>query len=280
MRTRYYFYALIIVAALAASFFIYQPEKLDNITKNISSFSNTISNTVSNSGPLVFLSEKSGADLNAQNVFAFTNIERVNLKQTPLKSNPVLDTIASERNNDMFTHQYFEHVSSTGHSASVVAEDIGYEYISIGENIAMGNFESDEALVQAWMNSPGHKANILSDAYTELGVAVKKGEFEGNTVWIATQIFGRPLSDCTQASEKDKKIIESNKAVIDQLSVKENSLKEQLDSAYLKSRPEQYNAVVKEYNSLINQLNTLVATTKTLTDSYNNQIKAFNNCIK
>ena len=59
-----------------------------------------------------------------------------------------------------------------------MAKKAGYEYISVGENLAMGNFKNDGDLVEAWMNSPGHRANILSFKYKELGVAVIKANMK------------------------------------------------------------------------------------------------------
>jgi uncharacterized protein YkwD len=93
----------------------------------------------------------------------------------------------------MFENQYFAHESPTGEKVSDLAKKFGYDFLLIGENLAMGNFSSDEDLVLAWMESPGHRENILNEKYQEIGVAVKKGIFEGKEVWIAVQHFGLPF---------------------------------------------------------------------------------------
>jgi len=112
---------------------------------------------------------------------------------------------------DIFEKQYFAHISPEGLGPSDLAEKSGYEYIMIAENLALGNFKDDNTLVNAWMDSPGHRANILNNRYTEIGVAVGKGFFsesnENNKeeiateVWIAVQEFGLPLSSCPKPEE-------------------------------------------------------------------------------
>ena len=88
----------------------------------------------------------------------------------------------------MFAKQYFAHVAPDGGKAELLAADFGYEYIIIGENIAMGQRTPQEVMT-AWMNSPGHRGNILSTAFTEIGVGVAKSK-SGSYYW--TQMFIRP----------------------------------------------------------------------------------------
>ena len=68
----------------------------------------------------------------------------------------------------------------------------------------MGNFKNDQDLVSAWLNSPGHRANILNTRFTEIGTAVLKGFYEGREVWMAVQEFGLPLSSCPNPDSKVK----------------------------------------------------------------------------
>ena len=105
----------------------------------------------------------------------------------------------------MFEKEYFEHKSPSGIGASDIAHDVGYEFILVGENIALGNFDGDEALVQAWMDSPGHRANILNKRYTEIGIAAEKGLYQGKMMWLAVQIFARPMSLCQNPNQLTKK---------------------------------------------------------------------------
>src|SRR6185369_15716694 len=113
-----------------------------------------------------------------------------------LKENALLDKAAKKKLDDMFAQQYFEHINPQGKGPSDLAKSVGYDYIAIGENLALGNFKNDAELVQAWMDSPGHRANILNKQYTEIGVAVGQGTYEGKKTWLAVQEFGRPTSSC------------------------------------------------------------------------------------
>lgn len=62
----------------------------------------------------------------------------------------------------------------------------------LGENIALGDFTSSQMMVNSWMKSPGHRTNILRNDFTETGIAVGKGVFNGREQWIGVQVFGRP----------------------------------------------------------------------------------------
>jgi hypothetical protein len=195
-----------------------------------------------------------------------------------LKENVELDQAASAKANDMFLNQYFEHISPFGVGVSDLAENSGYEYIMIGENLALGNFKDDAVLVQAWMDSPGHRANILNERYTDIGVSVIKGMFEGETTWLAVQHFGLPLSACDGPQETLKAKIGLNQADTQELKNSLIVLKEEIEGMNPRRQREEYNAKVEEYNNLVSQYNNLIAETKGLTETYNVQVSAFNEC--
>ena len=188
-----------------------------SLPKQASIVLQNIQKEINSPGALVAKIESDGAFLTNLGVFALTNKERVLVGKNKLSPNSNLDTIAKKRMNDMFARGYFEHVSPLGQSASSVAEEVVYEFITIGENIALGNFADDAVLVKAWMDSPGHKANILSSKYTELGISVGKGIYKGRQTWIGVQIFAKPLSACPAIDANLKKEIESKTAIIDSL---------------------------------------------------------------
>lgn len=71
---------------------------------------------------------------------------------------------------DMAQNDYFSHEGLNGSTFSQRITDAGYEWIAAGENIAAGQADVQQ-VVQAWLDSPGHCANIMSDAFTEVGVA-------------------------------------------------------------------------------------------------------------
>jgi hypothetical protein len=179
---------------------------------------------------------------------------------------------------DMFQNQYFAHESSTGEKVSDLAKKFGYDFLLIGENLAMGNFSSDEDLVLAWMESPGHRENILNEKYQEIGVAVKKGIFEGKEVWIAVQHFGLSSSFCqkpgsllrTEIEEKEKQISQLEKELLD--------LKTEIDSLKRWQR-EEISQKIDQYNELVSEYNNLVEETKNLIDQYNFQVNSYNQCL-
>ena len=114
-------------------------------------------------------------DLTKAQVIEITNERRKeNGGLAALKENLRLDVSAEKKLEDMFAKQYFEHLSPDNVGVKDLAKNAGYEYILIGENLAMGDFNNDSALLDAWMASPGHRENILNKNYTEIGVADRK----------------------------------------------------------------------------------------------------------
>ncbi len=242
----------------------------------------SIKREISNSGKLIFSEENHNSFLTVEGVFNYTNIRRQENGLSPFSSDTDLNQIARLRLDDMFANQYFEHVSPLGKSASSEAEVVWYEYISIGENIALGNFKDDETLVTAWMNSPGHRANIVSEKFTELGVAVKRGMYEGRETWIAVQIFARPLSECPSIDSNLKIQIENTNRSIEEnereLSIRKTEL-DRMERERGQNRAE-YEKAVGEYNKLVEETNILIDKVKSLVFTYNIQVRAFNTCIE
>ena len=215
--------------------------------------------------------------LTRSGVIKFTNIERKKAGLPQLAENVKLDSSAEVKAKDMNVRQYFAHESPSGAGVADLAKEVNYDYIEIGENLALGNFKDDQALVDAWMNSPGHRANILNSQYQEIGVSVIKGTFEGKSVWLAVQHFGFPLSACQKPDQTIKSKIALNENQIQQMQANLDFLKAEIEN--MPSRPrEPYNQKIEEYNNLISQYNNLVITTKSLIKQYNNEIQTFNNC--
>lgn len=196
----------------------------------------------------------------------------------PLKENSKLDLSALKKLQDMFTNQYFEHTSPLGIGISSLGKEVGYDYILIGENLAMGNFKNDEALVSAWMASEGHKANILNIHYTEIGVAVGKGKFEGNDIWMAVQHFGTPTTVCPTIDQVLYGFIDISQNKLKEMSVDLASRLKNLNNGNV-YEGSTYNEQIEKYNNLVNIYTNLVKETKLKIDNYNNQIRAFNLCI-
>lgn len=104
--------------------------------------------------------------------------------------NPVLQLAAQYKLDNMFANNYFAHNAPDGTEPWEWFKQAGYLYTYAGENLAM-NFVEAEEVHTAWMASPTHRANILSDNYNEIGVAVGVGNIEGEEVTLVVQMFGK-----------------------------------------------------------------------------------------
>lgn len=227
--------------------------------------------------PLRVLKEIPASFLTNKGTIFWTNNNRVQNNLSPLKENVDLDKIALLRLSDMFERQYFAHVASDGASAETVAKTVGYDYLAIGENLALGNFVDDKDLVDAWMASPGHRANILNNHYSQIGVAVKQGLFEGKETWLGVQIFALPASACPTPEDSIKSTIENGKTKLGNLEGQLTSLKESIQN--MSSRDSSYTSLLNAYNAMVNEYNNLIRATQSLVTSYNNQVSNFNACV-
>lgn len=132
---------------------------------------------------------------NDKAIFDLINLERTNESLSPLISNHLLQKAAERHAQDMAKNAMDSHIGSDGSTDYDRAEDEGYyinrpqPYCYLGENIGM--FSSVgftiEDLVQAWMNSPGHRENILFEDFTETGISIVMGE---DNIFYACQVFG------------------------------------------------------------------------------------------
>jgi uncharacterized protein YkwD len=190
----------------------------------------------------------------------------------PLAENTTLDDIAQIRLDDMFEKQYFAHVSPASSSAVTVAQAVGYDYIELGENLALGDFVGDQGVVTAWMNSPGHRANILNTHYTQIGVAARQGIFDGQEAWIAVQVFGRPLGDCPAPDAALKAQVDAEQSQLTIMAAQLQTMKAQTDQTDPNS--------VNDYNTLVNQYDALAAQAKSDVTQYNTEVNTYNQCLQ
>ncbi len=122
-----------------------------------------------------------------------TNTSRTSQNLSPLAWNPSLSAIAQMKANDMAEKGYFAHVSPDNKSPWYWFAQGGYKFVYAGENLAV-NFIDSEDVVDAWMNSPSHRANIMNERFTEIGMAIASGEYKGRDSLFVVQVFGRPAS--------------------------------------------------------------------------------------
>ncbi|MEU1332899.1 sigma-70 family RNA polymerase sigma factor [Streptomyces sp. NPDC005865] len=124
----------------------------------------------------------------AEQVVALVNTERAKAGCGPVRSNAKLATAATNHSNDMAARDYFDHTSPDGKGPGDRITAAGYRWSTYGENIARGQ-QSPASVMDSWMNSSGHRANILNCDFKEIGVGIHNGS--GGPWW--TQAFGTAL---------------------------------------------------------------------------------------
>ena len=121
----------------------------------------------------------------ASQVVNLVNQQRQKAGLSGLKSYSELTRLAQLKAEDMAAKEYFSHTSPTYGSAFDMLKKAGYSYRTAGENIAMGQ-KTAETVMNGWMNSSGHRANILGTGYTKIGVGYAVNA-KGTPYWV--QIF-------------------------------------------------------------------------------------------
>jgi hypothetical protein len=120
-----------------------------------------------------------------------TNQQRVVNGLPDLELSPLLQAAAQDKANDMATKGYFAHTSPQGLTPWYWFQQVGYNFDYAGENLAV-NFSDSEDVTTAWMNSPEHRANILSTDFTQIGIATAQGVYEGQPTTFVVEEFGTP----------------------------------------------------------------------------------------
>lgn len=124
-------------------------------------------------------------------ILALVNQERSNAGLAQVARNATLEDQAEEYACEMIAQNFFAHENPvTGSTLKDRAASFDYQFMVIGENLAAGQ-QTPQEVMTAWMNSPGHRANILDSRFTELGVSVRIGGQYG-IYWV--QEFGKPLN--------------------------------------------------------------------------------------
>jgi len=260
-------------------------ESVDNTKANLEQVVAEVKTSIATPGPLrTNYVTQTNSELTIDGVIAETNRWREIEGLPQLKKSNLLNSAALNKAKDMLESQYFDHQSPLGLGVADVITATGYKFLAVGENLALGNYADDKELVQAWMDSPGHRANILSDNFTEIGIGFVYGEYEGHATWLAVQEFGRPTTACPEVSGGLKSQIQDKEAILDALALELDQRKAELDSSKPTStdsseKIEVYNQLVKIYNQRVNLYEAGAAELTRLVDLYNMQVKAFNACI-
>ncbi len=134
-------------------------------------------------------------------IIDLTNDARLAEHETVLIRNETLDRAATLKAEDMAKNGYFAHYSPTGVSPWHWFDVAGYDFANAGENLAVHFTDSNE-IVSAWLDSPGHRANILNAGFTEIGVGTARGEYKGFPTVFVVQLFGTRAARVPAAQEK------------------------------------------------------------------------------
>jgi uncharacterized protein YkwD len=147
--------------------------------------------------------------ITVSDLLRYTNLQREAKGLAPLTMNPELTHAAQLKAKDMFAKDYWAHVSPDGTTPWVWIHESGYDYLYAGENLARG-FSSSSDVVTAWMNSPEHRANMLSPNYTDIGFAVADGTLTGTQTTLVVQEFGSPYNSDGTVKENPMPIGEAS----------------------------------------------------------------------
>lgn len=146
------------------------------------------------------------ASITAQELVDLTNIQRAESGLPALEFNQLLAQAAQAKAADMIAKNYWAHTSPDGLTPWVWFKNIGYKYLYAGENLAR-DFSDSAGVVNAWMNSPSHRENILSNRYREVGIAVVHDNFQGQPTTLVVQMFGTQVSSVGQITEAAEAVL-------------------------------------------------------------------------
>lgn len=143
------------------------------------------------------------SEITRASVVAEMNVRRVASGLPELREDPRLDRAADDRIADMEDENYWGHVSPDGREPFVWLRPDGYDYQFAGENLASG-FDTAEVLVEAWMESKGHRQNILSPLYHDCGVAIVEGSTTGRASGKSVVVlFGRQKGESVLVTQPE-----------------------------------------------------------------------------
>ena len=124
------------------------------------------------------------------------NSERSKKNLGVLIENKELNRLAQERLGDMIKSNYFSHYSPNKKSLDDILPASDYKYVARGENLAYGEFEDEADITNSWMQSEGHKYNILYKKFKDIGVAYAVVDnYQGGKYIVVVNVFGSQKVD-------------------------------------------------------------------------------------
>ena len=138
-------------------------------------------------------------NVSIDDIYRFTNQKRMENGLSTLTLNPQLSDAARRKAEDMFNNGYWAHISPNGATPWDFIVGSGYYYVYAGENLAK-DFMDSNGVVDAWMNSPSHRDNLLNGKYQDIGLAVVNGELDGMETTLVVQMFGTAQGQSKQVA--------------------------------------------------------------------------------
>lgn len=129
-------------------------------------------------------------NIHIKKLLLLTNQERVASGFSQLVYNDLLAGAAAKKAEHMFQYDYWAHNAPDGTTPWDFITDVGYVYSVAGENLAK-NFSESSTVIDAWMNSPTHRENLLRQQYSEVGFAIVDGTLLGEDTTLVVQMFGK-----------------------------------------------------------------------------------------
>jgi uncharacterized protein YkwD len=140
-----------------------------------------------------------GSEITRDSVLKSMNAYRAEKGLPTLRFDARLQKAAEDRMRDMEEQEYWAHESPQGRSPFTWLAAEAYDFAYAGENLACG-FETTEVLVSSWMESPGHRDNIMSPMYVDCAIAIIDGSTRGRAVGKSVVVmFGRPKNPDVQS---------------------------------------------------------------------------------
>lgn len=147
-----------------------------------------------------------------------TNFSRRGHSLSPLSVNPSLAKAAARKAEDMAQKGYFAHFGPDGKSPWAWMHEAGYVFDYAGENLAV-DFVDSADVAGAWMNSPSHRDNVLNGEFTEIGIGIAEGIYQGRNTIFVVEMFGKPaeagrevLSSAKLFPPVEERVISSTKS--------------------------------------------------------------------
>lgn len=147
------------------------------------------------------------ANVSSQELLLITNEKRQEAGLPALTLDNELSGAATNKATDMFSKDYWAHVAPDGTTPWVFIQQAGYKYIYAGENLARG-YNSASDVINAWMQSPEHKENMLSPNYKNVGFAVSTGKLNGEDTVLVVEMLGSTNIAQAETTPDSQKTVE------------------------------------------------------------------------